>query len=554
MNLTRSIPLDTARIVPRCAPEAQDSPVTHSTPLSTLAPRRVRILALITAAVLVVAGVILGTANDATAASVSPSAGKTRSVALSGSSAGSARFQFDREKMDGGSLYLQTHVRSAAASTYLVQARVFPSGAVSVSLKRKSAGDTTTLVRSKPTKLTVSAKAAIAVSLSASGSNPVKLTGKVKVGSSTFTVSFTDRSASRVRAGGDAKAAVYAGSTSKRVVKVTITDRRVTTSAAPQPTPTATPKPKPTATATPSPKPTASPKPTPKPTATAKPSPTPTASAAPRPSPTPTASEAPRPSGDRPDATNTGVPRGTKLTRYDGDLEITKANTVIDGLEVHGVIKVRAAGVVIKNTKVIGPSTSGRPLVSNYPYGHSFTITDSELWSTTPSPYANGILGSNFTALRVNVHDVIDTVHITGGNVTVRDSYLHDTLHYKNDPVQKNGPSHDDVIQVQGGSNIVIEGNTLAGSTNTVIMVTQDQSRLSGLTIRGNYIDGGNCSINMNEKGKGPLKNVLLQDNLFGPNRAISYCAAYIPPASDVTLRANYWEATGKIVAPVFRE
>lgn len=528
--------------------------MTHSTPLSTLAPRRVRILALITAAVLVVAGVILGTANDATAASVSPSAGKTRSVALSGSSAGSARFQFDREKMDGGSLYLQTHVRSAAASTYLVQARVFPSGAVSVSLKRKSAGDTTTLVRSKPTKLTVSAKAAIAVSLSASGSNPVKLTGKVKVGSSTFTVSFTDRSASRVRAGGDAKAAVYAGSTSKRVVKVTITDRRVTTSAAPQPTPTATPKPKPTATATPSPKPTASPKPTPKPTATAKPSPTPTASAAPKPSPTPTASEAPRPSGDRPDATNTGVPRGTKLTRYDGDLEITKANTVIDGLEVHGVIKVRAAGVVIKNTKVIGPSTSGRPLVSNYPYGHSFTITDSELWSTTPSPYANGILGSNFTALRVNVHDVIDTVHITGGNVTVRDSYLHDTLHYKNDPVQKNGPSHDDVIQVQGGSNIVIEGNTLAGSTNTVIMVTQDQSRLSGLTIRGNYIDGGNCSINMNEKGKGPLKNVLLQDNLFGPNRAISYCAAYIPPASDVTLRANYWEATGKIVAPVFRE
>jgi hypothetical protein len=518
----------------------------------------VRILALITAAVLVLAGVILGTAKDASAASVSPSAGKTRSVALSGASAASARFQFDRDKMDGGSLYLQTHVRATSASSYLVQARVFPSGSVSVSLKRKSAGGTTTLVRSKPTKLTVSANAAIALSLSATGSTPVKLTGKVKVGSSEFTVAFTDRSGSRVRAGGSAKAAVYAGSTSKNVVKVTITDRRVTTSAAPTPTPTPTstaaPTPKPTATAKPSPSPTATSTPTPKPTATPKPSPSPTASTAPKPTPTPTASEAPRPSGDRPDATNTGVPRGTTLTRYDGDLEVTKANTVIDGLEVHGVIKVRAPGVVIKNTKVVGPSTSGRPLVSNYPYGHSFTITDSELWSKTASPYANGILGSNFTAVRVNVHDVIDTVHITGGNVTVRDSYLHDTLHYKNDPVQKNGPSHDDVIQVQGGSNIVIEGNTLSGSTNTVIMVTQDQSRLSGLTIRDNYIDGGNCSVNMNEKGKGPLKNVLVQDNLFGPDRAIGNCAVYLPPTSDVTLRTNYWEATGRLVAPVFRE
>lgn len=538
--------------------------MTHSTPLSTLAPRRVRILALVTAAVLVLGGVILVSAKDASAASVAPSAGKTRSVSLSGSSAASARFQFDRNRMDGGSLYLQTHVRSASASSYLVQARVFPSGSVSVSLKRKSAGGTTTLVRSKPTKLTVSAKAAIAVSLSSTGSDAVKLTGKVKVGSSTFTVSFTDRSDRQLRAGGSAKAAVYAGSTSKNIVKITVTDRRATTSAAPAPTPkptptptvSTTPKPTPTATVKPSPRPTATatPKPTPTATVTPKPSPSPTASEAPKPTPSPTATEAPRPSGDRPDASNTGVPRGTTLTRYDGDLEVTKANTVIDGLEVHGVIKVRAPGVVIKNTKVLGPASSGRPLVSNYPYGYSFTIKDSELWSKTPSPYTNGILGSNFTALRVNVHDVIDTVHITGGNVTVRDSYLHDTLHYKNDPAQKNGPSHDDVIQVQGGSDIVIEGNTLTGSTNTVIMVTQDQSRLSGLTIRGNYVDGGNCSINMNEKGKGPLKNVLLEDNLFGPNRAISYCAAYIPVNSDVTLRANYWEATGKLVQAVPRE
>jgi hypothetical protein len=233
---------------------------------------------------------------------------------------------------------------------------------------------------------------------------------------------------------------------------------------------------------------------------------------------------------------------------------VTKANTVVENLEVHGVIQVRASGVVIRNTKVLGPSTSGRPLVSNYPYGYSFTITDSELWSSKASPYANGILGSNFTATRVNIHDVIDTVHITGGNVTVRDSYLHDTLHYAKDPVQNNTPSHDDIVQIQGGSKIVLEGNTMVGSKNTVVMVTQDQAKVSGLTIRDNYIDGGNCSINMNEKGKGGFSQVLLEGNLFGPNRTISYCAAYIPLTSDVTLRSNYWEATGKLVAAVARE
>jgi len=247
------------------------------------------------------------------------------------------------------------------------------------------------------------------------------------------------------------------------------------------------------------------------------------------------------------------VPAGTKLTVHQGDLVVTTPNAVIENLEVRGVIRVRANGVVIRNTKVVGPSTSGRPLVSNYPHGYSFSITDSELWSTEASPYANGILGSNFTATRVHIHDVIDTIHITGGNVTVRDSYLRDTLHFEKDPVHNNTPSHDDIVQIQAGSNILLERNSMVGSKNTVIMVTQDQGAVSNLTIRNNYLDGGNCSINMNEKGKGAFSKVLISGNIFGPTRTISYCAAYIPTTSDVTLQSNYWEATGKLVVAVPR-
>src|SRR5690606_23251476 len=169
----------------------------------------------------------------------------------------------------------------------------------------------------------------------------------------------------------------------------------------------------------------------------------------PAPKPSPTPSPAPttpveRPGG-KPGAHNTGVPTGTKLTVHQGDLTITKDNTVIDGLDVRGFITVRAKNVVIRNSIVRGrDTTSYKGLVVADTATGSVTIEDSELAPTKANPWIDGIRGWNITARRVNVHNVIDAVHVYGPNVTIEDSWLHDNAHFTNDPNWDGGPSHDD--------------------------------------------------------------------------------------------------------------
>ena len=131
--------------------------------------------------------------------------------------------------------------------------------------------------------------------------------------------------------------------------------------------------------------------------------------------------------------------------------------------------------------------------MNNVASGQPFTIVDSELVPTTTSPYWNGIMGSNFTAARVDIHRVVDPIRVLGSNVTVRDSWLHDNSHYVNDPLWNGGPSHTDSIQIQAGTNIVIEGNRVEGAHNAAVQITQDTSRTRVGTIRiaDNYLQGG---------------------------------------------------------------
>src|SRR5262249_58867725 len=57
-----------------------------------------------------------------------------------------------------------------------------------------------------------------------------------------------------------------------------------------------------------------------------------------------------------PDETNTGVPPGTTLTQVNGDIDVKVDGTVIDGQDIHGCVRVQAANVTIRNSKVSCPS------------------------------------------------------------------------------------------------------------------------------------------------------------------------------------------------------
>lgn len=222
---------------------------------------------------------------------------------------------------------------------------------------------------------------------------------------------------------------------------------------------------------------------------------------------------------------------------------------MISGLEIRGFVRVNAPGAIIENSRILGRATTNAvAIVSNYNNGNAFTIRDSEIYSATPTPYLNGIMGHNFTASNVWVHGVIDSVRITGDNVTVENSLLEKNLHYQVDPTQGNTPSHDDSIQIQGGSNIRIVGNEISGAFNAAVQITQGLARVSNVTIADNYLDGGGCTVNIAETGKGPVAGTVLDSNTFGPNQRVANCGVVAATSSYPQMLNNYWESTGKSV------
>lgn len=319
--------------------------------------------------------------------------------------------------------------------------------------------------------------------------------------------------------------------------------------AAALPTPSATARPTTTArpTATPSPTPTRAPAPTPTPTRTPTPSPT----AAPTPAPSPTRTVAPSPSptaapapGGVPGPSTTGVPAGTKLTVHEGDLRITEPGTVIDAMEIRGMVRVEAPDVVIRRTVVSGrPIDSSLGLVMVLGAGKNLRIEDSELYARHPSPDVRGIIGSSFTLTRVEIRDVTDQVMITGSDVLVQDSWLHSNLYYAQDPNFGGGPTHDDNVQIAVGSNIRILRNVLEDTHNASVMVTQDRGPVTGLQVVGNRIGEGGCSVNLAEKSYGPLEGARLTDNVFTRTQVHRGCAVIADPTTIPLLRlgANTW-------------
>lgn len=253
-----------------------------------------------------------------------------------------------------------------------------------------------------------------------------------------------------------------------------------------------------------------------------------------------------------PDASTTGVPAGTRLTPHDGDLVITQAGTVVDGLDIRGFVTVKAPNVTIKNSIIRGRAvTTGStyyPLVKNDTPGASVTVQDSELFAEHPSPNIDGLRGFDITARRLNIHDVIDDVHIYGDNVTVQSSWLHDNLHYEKDPYHNGQPSHDDNFQIQKGRNIHITANRVTGSHSSGIQVTQDAGVVADLTVVGNFFDNGACSTNIAQKQRGPVQGVLFKDNQFGRNAKYAGCAMIVSPQTHPQLVNNVYADNGQAI------
>ncbi|WP_129339235.1 hypothetical protein [Cellulomonas endophytica] len=236
---------------------------------------------------------------------------------------------------------------------------------------------------------------------------------------------------------------------------------------------------------------------------------------------------------------NTGVPSGTSLRVHEGDLKVTTAGTVIDGREIRGTVWVQAPGVVIKNSKITGRSYSSDLALVMVQGSGSVTIQDSEMYGRVPSPHVRGVIGQNFKLLRVDMHDVIDHMVITGSNVTVQDSWLRDNLYYSSDPNYGGTPTHDDNFQISAGSNINIIHNRLSGTHNASLMITQDRGDVSNVNFSNNHVSDGGCAVNIAQKAYGPISGMKIQNNTFTRTQIHGGCAMIID-SGTIPLLSQY--------------
>lgn len=267
------------------------------------------------------------------------------------------------------------------------------------------------------------------------------------------------------------------------------------------------------------------------------------------PAPTAPAPSTPAPTTGRPGPGSTGVPAGTRLTVHEGDLTVTTDGTVIDALDIHGYLKIRADNVTVRRSVVRGGVATGpgfSQLVSAFPGDQvNFVIEDSTLVAAHPSAYMDGLKGSNFTARRLDISNVVDTSLVFGDDVTIEDSWLHGNTHFAPFPPAPDNRTHDDSLQIEGGTNILVRHNVFEGAYNSAMMLTQNHSRTSNVRVTGNWLSGGGCTVNLSEKGKGPFLGIQFSDNRFGTSR-LADCPIIAPPTSPVTLHDDVWDATGQ--------
>ncbi|MCV9967687.1 hypothetical protein OIU34_38335 [Pararhizobium sp. BT-229] len=194
-----------------------------------------------------------------------------------------------------------------------------------------------------------------------------------------------------------------------------------------------------------------------------------------------------------PDAKSTGLPDGVTLTAS-GDVNVTKAGTVIDALDVKGTIWVMADNVTIQNTRITSTDWTSiwiKPGITGT------VVKDSEIQNVGSSKDgANGIYGSG-TFLRNDIHDVENGINVTGASL-IQDNYIHDM----NAPDVRAGTSlggpHYDGIEINGGvSDVDIRHNTIINENGqtSAVMINNQYGSVSNIQVDGNYLAGGGYTL-----------------------------------------------------------
>lgn len=271
-----------------------------------------------------------------------------------------------------------------------------------------------------------------------------------------------------------------------------------------------------------------------------------------------------------PDATTTGVSGPTRLVTapvHPGDsiagttYTVNTPAAVYQGLEFHHLVVVRAPGAVFTDCRFSGldavpPASTAlfsvrddRPANTPVP---SATLTRCTLRPRRIGVLHDAIRGSNITVRRCDISGVVDGLHIFGstavadpwaGNVLVEDTFMHDFIVVR-DPGRPSGYSHNDAIQVVGGSNIVIRDSDLGSARMASLMVVPTRNNCSDITIEGCLIGESEAGINISDtrNPSGPLRGLTIRGNTFHHQPIPMIASARTLDQASPAIVGNEWD------------
>lgn len=243
----------------------------------------------------------------------------------------------------------------------------------------------------------------------------------------------------------------------------------------------------------------------------------------------------------RPDAATTGVPEGTDLVESEG-VTVTEPGTVLEGIHFRGAVVIEADDVTIRNS-LVETGTSKYPI---HIRGGTTGILIEDVEVDNMGGTGIGILysGEGATLRRLDIHSAEDGIRIQGSNLTLEASYIHD-MHRQPD-------GHHDTVQIRSGNNVTLHGNTLLAyradqddPMNAAIQIGSllGDEPITNLMVIGNYLNGGNLTINGG--GRGEVASATYEDNRFG--RDFRYNVAGNLENSSFG-ETNVWDDTGLAV------
>jgi hypothetical protein len=234
-----------------------------------------------------------------------------------------------------------------------------------------------------------------------------------------------------------------------------------------------------------------------------------------------------------PDESTTGVPQDGRLRRLPDDdyFTVESDGEVFDGVEINGCIVILADDVVVRNSLIrcAGPNPAIWQREGEGGVFERNTIEGSEFPSA-------GIAGSHMEARGNRITGTVDGIKI-GPDSVVEGNWISDLAQGEIDGEQ----THNDGIQSQGGSQVLIVGNRIEGpkawwaNGGAFLKQEADSPPIHDAVIASNWFSGFGYTVRcMFEATCTIVNNVFVEDSMeWGPFR--------LEEGATGTIACNEW-------------